>query len=278
MLAVKKIMQQGVHSPENLAELRRYLQAAVEIEHLTIPVYLTGMYTIKPESRREGGNQYAYEAVQSVVLEEMLHMSLAANLLIAVGGEPEVAHPEFVPKYPSKLPMSADSQEIHLQYFSKEALKTYLHIEHPRSQDPRPENLGHGWSSIGQFYALILQGLTALVERDGADAVFKHGSAGQVTSEDVPYFSGELFCVTDLATAAKAVREIMDQGEGVSDTIWESQEKVAPKPGPGESHGAPTKHGPLAHYFRFKELASERKYGEGDKPAHEPTGGRLAIE
>lgn len=112
MLAVKKIMQQGVHSPENLAELRRYLQAAVEIEHLTIPVYLTGMYTIKPESRREGGNQYAYEAVQSVVLEEMLHMSLAANLLIAVGGEPEVAHPEFVPKYPSKLPMSADSQEI----------------------------------------------------------------------------------------------------------------------------------------------------------------------
>ena len=85
--------------PKNLPELRKYLQGALEIEHLTIPPYLTAMYTV-----RAGTNQDAYYTIRSVVLEEMLHMTLVANLLNAVGGRPRVAHPDFVRSYPERLP------------------------------------------------------------------------------------------------------------------------------------------------------------------------------
>jgi hypothetical protein len=51
--------------PKSLPELRKYLQGALEIEHLAIPPYLTAMYTI-----RAGTNKAAYYAIRSVALED----------------------------------------------------------------------------------------------------------------------------------------------------------------------------------------------------------------
>jgi hypothetical protein len=39
-----------------------------------------------------------------VVIEEMLHMTIAANVLNAVGGHPAIDRPDFVPNYPEDLP------------------------------------------------------------------------------------------------------------------------------------------------------------------------------
>ncbi len=66
-----------------LAELRDHLQYAIGLELTTIPAYLCALYTIVP-----GANTAAYEVIESVVLEEMLHMALAANVLNAIGGAP----------------------------------------------------------------------------------------------------------------------------------------------------------------------------------------------
>jgi Ferritin-like len=121
--------------PKNLPELRTYLQGALEIEHLTIPPYLTAMYTIQA-----GTNKAAYYAIRSVVLEEMLHMTLVANLLNALGGRPRVAHPDFVRSYPARLPYSALTVEIPLRHFSPEAMRTFLLIEHPRRLDHGPHD------------------------------------------------------------------------------------------------------------------------------------------
>ncbi|RBH51872.1 hypothetical protein C3F00_033145, partial [Pseudomonas sp. MWU13-2860] len=52
------------------------LAGAVRLELSTIPTYLTALFSIKP-----GQNQEARALVQSVVVEEMLHMTLAANTL-----------------------------------------------------------------------------------------------------------------------------------------------------------------------------------------------------
>ena len=66
-------------------DLREHLQWAIELEHSTLPPYLTALYSIK-----DGHNAEAAEVIQSVFLEEMLHMTLAANILNAVGGAPEI--------------------------------------------------------------------------------------------------------------------------------------------------------------------------------------------
>ncbi len=81
-----------------IESLRQHLQWAIEIEHSTLPPYLCALYSIK-----DGHNREAVEVIHSVFLEEMLHMTLAANLLNAVGGSPRIDVPG-VPALVSRLP------------------------------------------------------------------------------------------------------------------------------------------------------------------------------
>jgi hypothetical protein len=71
----------------------------IELEHSTIPPYLCALYSIDPKR-----NPDAVEVVTSVFFEEMLRMTLAANLLNAVGGRPVLDAPHLMPGYPSSLP------------------------------------------------------------------------------------------------------------------------------------------------------------------------------
>ena len=75
-------------------QLRDAIRQAIELEHATIPPYLSSLYTIIP-----GTNAKAEAVFKRVVREEMLHMSLACNLLIAVGGTPKMDYKGFVPTY-----------------------------------------------------------------------------------------------------------------------------------------------------------------------------------
>jgi len=81
------------------AELQDYLHAAMQLEHATTPPYLTALYSLQP-----GSNSDAFHVIRVVVVEEMLHLTLAANLLNAVGGEPDLSRPGFVARYPAYLP------------------------------------------------------------------------------------------------------------------------------------------------------------------------------
>ena len=45
-------------------------------------------------------SSFAATTMRSVVMEEMLHMVNAANVLNAIGGTPFFDHPDFIPKYP----------------------------------------------------------------------------------------------------------------------------------------------------------------------------------
>ena len=84
------------HPKCNLTNLQAQLQQAVQLEFYTIPLYLTTLYSIK-----EGYNTQAYQAIRYVVMQEMLHMVQAANILIAVGGNVTIDDPNFAPKYPA---------------------------------------------------------------------------------------------------------------------------------------------------------------------------------
>src|SRR3954468_5147539 len=110
-----------------LEELKQQLQTALELEHSTIPPYLCALYSIKA-----GTNLMAVEIIKSVVLEEMLHMIMVANLLNAIGGAPKIGEDEtsqkgkFIPEYPTSLPGNVIPElNVGLCYFSKSSIKTF---------------------------------------------------------------------------------------------------------------------------------------------------------
>ncbi len=72
---------------------------ADQLEHATIPAYLCGYFTLKP-----GSNKVVADIILGVAIEEMLHMTIAENLLIALGGTPAIDTSAFVPRYPGPCP------------------------------------------------------------------------------------------------------------------------------------------------------------------------------
>ena len=101
--------------------LREHLQWAIELEHCTLPPYLCALYSLDAARNPE-----AAEVVCSVLVEEMLHMTLAANLLNAVGGRPVLDTQRMLPGYPRYLPHGDRALEIPLLPFGPEALDVFL--------------------------------------------------------------------------------------------------------------------------------------------------------
>ena len=120
-----------------LEELHDYLYLAMQIEHATIPPYLLALYSIHPMT-----NSDATHVLRVVVVEEMLHLTLAANILNAVGGKPDLTVKGFVPQYPAYLPTGETDFAVPLQAFSEDAVDTFLKIERPAKAPERREESG----------------------------------------------------------------------------------------------------------------------------------------
>src|SRR5690242_15431558 len=159
-----------------IADLRTRLQWAIEIEHSIIPPYLCALYSIKPGSNRE-----AVEALTSVFIEEMLHMTLAANVLNAVGGAPVLDQPGFIPTYPQHLPHSRGTFLIPLAPFSRQTLETFMRIENPEPPDAHAE--ADNYDTQGQFYLAIEEALQALCAAHGEKTIFCGDPARQITND-----------------------------------------------------------------------------------------------
>lgn len=245
-----------------LEELRRHLQGAIALEHATMPPYLCALYSIKP-----GTNLDAVEILTSVFVEEMLHMTLAANLLNAVGGTPRIAHHGFVPNYPTSLPYSDASFLIPLARFSRESVATFMRIERPEATDAPAQ--ADGFETIGQFYQAIGLALRERCEEMGESNVFSGDPRRQVTPECFAYGAPETVVpVYDLASALRAVNEIEQQGEGLQHAeVWD-----------GDHDMFHPERDEVAHYFRFEQLLRGRRYQRGDTPLSGPTGAIIDID
>jgi hypothetical protein len=257
------------HQITTVEQLQTYLNAAMQLEHATIPPYLTALYSIHP-----GTNPDACHVIRTVAVEEMLHLTLAANIMNAVGGTPDLTAPDFVPSYPAHLPDGETDFQVSLQAFSRESVQTFLNIERPgtapheearvvsRHRD-RGKHLSASYAasemrfwSIGEFYEEIRRGLNHLHEQMG-DALFRGDPARQVGPEYYYSGGGELTAVTDLETAVAAIRLISEQGEGLRGGVYDLEHE-------------------LSHYHRFEQLVSERYYQRGDQPGN-PTGPPLHV-
>ena len=217
--------------------LREALQAALELEHAVIPPYLYALYSLEP-----GGNRAVAEIIRSVVDEEMLHLTLAANLLNAVGGRPVLDSPDILPRYPGPLPGTVDGElVVGLAPFSLALVRdTFMRIEQPElpaghgglADGPADSGAPGETLTIGQFYRQIRTTLVALGEE-----AFTGRRHHQVATNLLP----GAIAVTDVASAGQAIDTIIDQGEGTLTS-------------PLEMAG-----GDVAHYYRFAEIVHGRR-------------------
>ena len=198
MIRLQRSMVEGLTGPKpDPQAVRKSLQSAIELEHSTIPLYLYALYSLDPVL-----NGPIQSIVASVVIEEMLHMTLAANVLNAIGGNPVIDSPDFVPTYPGNLPGSVDSSLIvSLAPFSMTQLTAFLEIEEPADPlplGPAPPSEG---ITIGQFYNAISGAIAAL-----SPGIFVPPPRNQVG----PDLMDQAVIVTDLATAQQAIQTIID--------------------------------------------------------------------
>lgn len=246
----------------DLSSLRQHLQWAIELEHATVPPYLFALYSIK-----EGCNQEATEILRSIFMEEMLHMTLAANVLNAVGGRPCLTTPDFIPEYPAYLPHSKQAFLVPLAGFSPETIRTLMRIERPEAAGAPAED--DHYETIGQFYEAIRQGLNNLTAELGLNAVFSGEPQRQIETDKTVYAgSGRIIPVTDLDSALAALDEIMHQGEGLNhEAIWD-----------GDRNMFHHQRDEVGHYFRLQEILEGRRFQRGDTPRTGPTGKSFQVD
>ncbi|MFF8322279.1 ferritin-like protein [Streptomyces bobili] len=244
-----------------LEDLRKHLQWAVEVEHSTIPPYLTALYSLDPER-----NADAAQLIGSVFVEEMIHLALAANLLNAVGGEPRLDAPHMLAPYPRAMPHADASIQLSLLPFGQEALDMFLRLEQPARPGDAAE--GDNYETIGQFYDAIATGLRRLCAEAGEEQVFTGDPARQVAGGPFAHTAGRLSPVTDLDSALAALTEIVEQGEGAARAdVWDGDVDLFH---PGTKA--------VSHYYRFQELALGRRYRPGDTPESGPTGSAVTVD
>jgi hypothetical protein len=241
-----------------LEELRAAAQLAIQVEFTTIPPYLTALYSITDKTSD------AYQALRSVVVEEMFHLNQAANILIGIGGQP-VLTGVAVPVYPTYLPSANTSVTPYiglLQASQAVFRNVFMAIETPAPWTAPPE--GSHYQTIGQLYKALQDGICACVERYGEKAVFtqQHG-AEQRTDIYLGRFGGKVLRVHNKSHAMAAIKQIVEQGEGATDP---THPLVAQEPfGTYEQYGMRTDgtYGPilgtpyeLSHFYKFLKIAN----------------------
>jgi len=299
MQQIKFFTDQTKVTPENLGEA---IQQAIEIEIATIPTYLYTYYSV---NRYSSGMQDSISGpmvqqltakgmsladannvalnlsadimvycnkvgatIMSVVMEEMLHMALSANLKQALDGPPLLYGRS--PGFPAVLPGHIPEFTIDLAPFSLKQLITFLKIESPYELPPSEELLkAIPYTTIGDFYRAIekcIEGHDLEYDTESPqlvpgqryyapnmiDTVFydKEHKPKYVDADD----SGDLVQVVDRKSACKAIDQIVDQGEGHQGaqglepdyTVDCSKIKKADYDDPGSEE--------LSHFEKFAQL------------------------
>jgi hypothetical protein len=248
------------------------LTEAAELEHAICCQYLYAAFSLK-QSAGEGVTPRQLEAIErwrkivlGVATEEMQHLALVNNMLLAVGGAPRVGRPNF----PQRGRYYPPAVQFALLPFGEPALRHFLFLERPEgitlpdaegfevvgevepimtSEDiaPRPQD----FATVGHLYRSIEEGFKHLVERHGEDWLFIGPPRAQATPQSFHW--PELTPVTDLASALVAINTVVEQGEG------------------------PRGHWRDAHYGRFLEALGEFLEMKRSDPGFEPARPVLAA-
>ena len=114
---------------DKLYVLKELLNSAVILEFATIPIYLQAMWSIKDN------NCEAAKSIRNIFQEEMLHMAMVCNMIVGLGGEPRIYHPNEPEKnlaFPSGLPGGVHPKLfLYLEGLTDCSLRNFMEIELP---------------------------------------------------------------------------------------------------------------------------------------------------
>jgi CDGSH-type Zn-finger protein/uncharacterized Fe-S cluster protein YjdI len=212
------------------------LAEASEIEHNLMCCYLYAAFSLKREGEEGISAQDAAlianwrTAIMRVAIEEMTHLTLAANLTAALGGRPHFGRPNF----PVASGYHPAGVVVRLAPFCMDTLDHFIFLERPEGSDiadspafapllqyervvPRRGAMpsSQDYATVGHLYRGIRRGLDALAETIGEDALFV-GSPSHQIGPSIASLPG-LCVVKDLASAQAAIDTIVDQGEGATE-------------------------------------------------------------
>ena len=244
----------------SMETLRYLLQIAIQLEHATIPPYLSGYLSIKP-----GQNGEVRDLLHGIIIQEMFHMAQASNLLNAFGGNPNLLDPHFIIPYPAYLPAGVlPDVEVAINKLSLRQIETvYMGIETPYhevdeygltrfimllediSVGDKPKDSLYDFlhnvqsnqtthhNTIGEIYQGILYLLHHLHDSDKL-----HFSEKEIPQLEI----GTVIQVHTFSDAVKAIKTIVSEGEGAS---------------PCNPLMAKDKDS-LSHYFKFASIVRKR--------------------
>jgi hypothetical protein len=223
MKTIQQFINDGI---QTLDELKDALQLAMQLEFSTIPPYLCAQWSIRIDPDR------VESLIHEIVGQEMAHLAIAGNVLSAIGGQPRLNFPDFIPTYPaSELPGGiVQPIPVDLTPLTLDQIEVFMQIEHPDftpvalNPDEEPP------SSIGEFYREIIDGLKLIQPKI-------------INSTQVPVQHFQR--ITSLEEAIEVLECISEEGEGVIDSPLQ----------PPYSLDRAT----LAHYYLFKELYLQRR-------------------
>ncbi|MBO9474103.1 ferritin-like protein [Shimia sp. R10_1] len=258
------------------AELCALLQKALMLELSTIPPYATALYSILQEgqynrSDPELVNAEPIEVIRQVMVEEMLHMVLVANVLNSIGGTPQMTNPSLLPTYPYDL-LGGRGPTVYLRRFTPEQVKRFRQIETaPESPDPGRRGDYH---TIGGFYIFIKTRLKDICDSFGVEEIFIGEEDRQITNDDYYGAGGQVIEVAGSAqerydAAIEAIDEIMEEGEGAC---------LGHRAGDKDPIPGPEGHEDVAHFFKFNEILHSRYYHPDDPVEGPPTGKDLIVD
>ncbi|MBV9446542.1 MAG: CDGSH iron-sulfur domain-containing protein [Streptosporangiaceae bacterium] len=245
---------------------------AAELEHGIMCQYLFAAFSLK-QREDEGLTAAELEVVtrwrkqiSHVATQEMLHLALVHNIMSAIGGAPHLARvnlPAQANHYPAGV-------QLALLPFGEPALKHFMFLERPETYDledaPGMAAIGRAepvmathdivprlqdFATVGHLYRSIEAGLSHLCEKFGEKWLFIGPPRAQATSANFHW--PELIPVTDLASACRAVGEILEQGEG------------------------PRGHWQNAHFGQFVAILDEYQQMRAANPSFDPVRPVLAA-
>jgi hypothetical protein len=241
------------------------LYEAAEIEHNLMCTYLYAAFSLKSPDEGLGGVEAAAvgrwrQEITAVAIDEMSHLVAVWNITSALGGAPRFGRTNF-PLDPGYLPARI---VVKLAPFNEASLQHFVYLERPVGSN-EPEGVGFepervfqrgmsaerltpmpiDYSTVGEFYKVLGEGIHALVARVGESAAFAGDPALQLTSTETALpWARPVRCSK---TAMEALDAIIRQGEGA----------------PGHSAGS--------HFERFCAIRSEYQSLKAANPDFAPS-------
>jgi hypothetical protein len=258
-----KIAQLPINDPHTWTkeELYTNLQAAVDVELWTIPLYLTALYSIKDlNSNNQGDYPVVAKLIESVVIEEMLHLQLACNICNALGYSPKINMPvyseaEGIPFIKASAPEKYQGYHVQLGGLDINQLKLFCTIELPEPKTNPDWSQQTEYNSIGELYQALEIAITNLwselyvSESNSKQIAFFEDYSSKYNTNPSEGFSQK---VRDLDTALAAMQAIVGQGEGnTSNEIPDPDQPPASKTDPGDFDPAES------HFLKFNEVLDQ---------------------